>query len=179
MRIFRKTCGINGVNCYLREDGVIIDPGMGSFAWIRIMCRLEKIKPKMILLTSIDPSHFYDASLIAIRYALPIYMYKDENTISLSPSHITRAGFRDLRFYPDDGFLAGLRVLPNISHAQSSVILMHQKYIFTGDSILTEALYLRKTLYTDEDSSYAITIYPGHGKETILGYERRSNNFLD
>ena len=111
-------------------------------------------------------------------------------------------GFALEDFPPPEGFIQNgdiisfgnnqLRVIYTPGHAAGSICLYHEKegFVMTGDVLFKETIgrtdlpsgnfnllmrSIREKLFALPDETI---IYPGHGPETTIGYEKANNSFI-
>ena len=168
--MLKVQCIVNGYleeNCYIVHSGkkaLIIDPGSEGEM---IVNEIEKLRVKVvgILVTHHHFDHIGALDYIKNKYKDAIYVdYKNKNNI--------------------DGF--DFKIIENYGHTMDSVSYYFQsdKIMFTGDFVFKESIgyynenimyeSLKKFILLDKD----ITIYPGHGDKSSVGYEIKNNPFL-
>jgi glyoxylase-like metal-dependent hydrolase (beta-lactamase superfamily II) len=90
----------------------------------------------------------------------------------------------------DDQIIAGCTVLHTPGHTPGSISLYTSGVVFTGDALFAGSIGRTDFEYGDENllmNSIAqklmalndeTIVYPGHGEQSTIGQERRSNPFL-
>ena len=84
----------------------------------------------------------------------------------------------------------GLKVIHTPGHSPGSICLLGEKEIFTGDTLFAGGVgrtdliggSFQKLTYSLKHKIMILPdwlkVYPGHGPETVLGYEKRTNPYL-
>jgi hydroxyacylglutathione hydrolase len=201
MQVIAKTLGIMGANCYvLRNDqqAVVIDPGGNP----------ELLYPeigKRSLLYIIDThGHYdhiagnndlkarYDTKLLVGRYDYEMLMKPELNLsvmvdtpfISLPPDGLLEDG--------DTLALGGaeLEIIYTPGHTRGSICIKVKNLLFSGDTLFYHSVgrtdlptgssedlreSIRKRLYRLPDET---KVYTGHGESTLIGDEKRFNDFV-
>lgn len=176
-------------NCYIvtiDEKDFIIDPGMGATKWVKANVK----NPIAILNTHGHFDHVWSNSEVSKDLDLKIYTPKDDNFmlqkdpygLGMPPSSA------DVLVEPDQEFdFDGIKVkfhhFPGHTPGCSAIEINNT--LFSGDFIFRNSIgrtdfpfsspsdmykSIDKILAWDKD----IRIYPGHGGETSLNYERSS-----
>lgn len=206
MDIMKFDCGPLDTMCYLLidgEDAILIDAAPGSFTAISDALAQKKVNLQAVLLTHGHWDHSTDARKFQREMNLHIYMDKDdderlknpnENTIWELPFVIESCQI-DHYLKPNEMLKFGsieFKVLKTPGHSAGSVAYVCEKAraVFSGDTLFRESI--GRTDF--EDGDYAaiqdsvlnklyklpddFKIYPGHGPETEVGYEKRNNMYL-
>ena len=199
--IFTYTNGDFFENTYLLtndlNEGLLIDPGEGIDKYLD---EINKFEIKGILLT-----HGHLDHIDGIKYFkdLPIYIYKDEvSFLNDSNKSLYKYFNKHIPFNSnelnvielEEGIINLLGYSIQIIHTKGHTIgsccyLVDNKYLFSGDTLfqcsigrtdfptgnnndLTNSLNKLKLL---DDS---IKIYPGHGVETTISFEKKYNPYF-
>jgi len=187
------------VNTYLlnfRKDAFLIDPGYeGEF----LRNELKDFNLKGILLTHGHLDHIDQIG----SFTCPIYIHKDDIDALMNEniSGYTYFGstpkyqFSKLNIVPLDNnseiFLGSdpIKVIHTPGHTKGSSCFLYQNRLFTGDTLFrndvgrTDLLggnnqSLRKSInYLFDKMPDYIKIYPGHGENSNIKYERENNLF--
>jgi len=192
-------------NCYLiknqkDDSGIIIDPGGDERAIINKMDRI-KLMPRAILLTHGHGDHIAAVRPLMEKYHLPLYVGEGDEPLLASPSANISAlfGFEitcpkpDYILSDDESVeIAGIKfkILATPGHTSGGICFLTDKFLFCGDTLFKGSIGRTdlpggdfQTLINSIDSKVLslpddIICYPGHGPETTVGFERKSNPFL-
>lgn len=191
------------VNCSETLEAIIIDPSFDepqeaerTFGFING----NKLKPKYIVDTHGHPDHTCGNGIAKKRFGIPILIHKDDaHMIGEQGKWIGQTfGLKSSSPPPDillnDGELlefgkASLRVLHTPGHSRGGISLLGDNEIFTGDTLFAGSIgrtdfpdssetEMRLSLEKLKTLPDHLLVYSGHGPETILGQEKRSNPFL-
>ncbi len=175
MKMLNLVVGKLQTNCYiLYEDDkcLIVDPGDEEN---NIIKRIEKLKvtPIGILLTHNHFDHTMCADSLSALYKVPVYDYKNlfEGKKVIGPFTF------DVIYTP--------------GHSNSSLTYYFKDYnmMLDGDFIFKDSIgrvdlpggnYQDMIQSLEKIKTYddKITLYPGHGEPTNLGYEKKHNHYL-
>lgn len=196
-------CGSLFTNCYVisndKKECIVIDPGLSfNRAYNHI---ISKYKVLAILLTHGHCDHIDGISYLK---NIPIYISKQDepliydNYLSLyDPLGFRRSynfdeidihTFNDNEIIKINDFIIKCIITPG--HTKGSTIFEINKELFTGDTLFN--MSIGRTDFptgsqADMNSSLKriinlypndIKLYPGHGDETTLDFERKHNSFL-
>jgi hydroxyacylglutathione hydrolase len=191
------TVGAFKTNCYIITVGdvsYIIDPGS---CCEEIIGKIRKLKVKYILLTHSHTDHVSCAKQISDRFNCPIFLdEKDKkfiklHLICLKPFYpeIPAKDFKNsISKFSDNNI--ELIYIPG--HTTGGTCFYFKKYniIFSGDTIFYKSIgrtdfpnsnqeqliqAIKNNILTLPDHTI---IYPGHGKSTTVGYEKKNNPFF-
>lgn len=195
------------VNCYLfwneeTKDGVIIDPGADGGAIAKAIAA-QKLEPKAVLLTHGHGDHIGAVREIMERFSLPLYASAEELPLLLNPAanlsafmgHAVSTPKPDVLISDEQIVSFGalhLRVLATPGHSPGGVCFLDETdgVLFCGDALFQGSIgrtdlpgcshetlieSIQRKILTLPD---AVICYPGHGPQTTVGAERRSNPFL-
>ena len=190
----RKTLvlGDYQVNCYLVSDeagrAVIIDPGYEAEKILRVV-KEDSLEIKAIFLTHGHFDHIGAVKPLAQALGCPVYIHPKEATL---PPYLTRGFLYYTEEYEQgDEITVGdlsFRVIETPGHTNGSVCLLCEDCIFTGDTLfagscgrtdlggsMLDMLASLKSLAALEGN---YSVFPGHGPETDLDYERKTNPYI-
>lgn len=179
-------------NCYIVEsqgEAMVIDPGGPS---PRILERLAGRRVLYIFNTHAHPDHVQGDAYLKERLGAPIVLHQDDVELfrailggTLEPDRLIEEG--------DVITVGALRfeALHTPGHTPGSVTLLERgtRALFTGDLLFAGSIgrtdfpggsdtAMRQSLVKIGKLEGDWRIYPGHGPETTLDHERRTNPFL-
>ena len=204
--ISRLTVGALSANCYIAGsvrtgEGLIIDPG-GDARRITTAIDDSRLEIKTIVLTHGHSDHMaamYDiqrhtGAILAIHQAdSHVLQGRGEYntmfgiTYRTPPSIDRLLGDNDIIEMGDIRFT----VIHTPGHTPGSICLYAEKTAFTGDTLMYRGI---GTTFTMGSSRHQLidsinsrlmvlpdetVLYPGHGRQTTLGAERRNNRYLN
>ena len=184
MEIKKVEVGYLNENCYLIKDnnfGLIVDPGDEID---KILNMIGDTKIEGILITHAHFDHVGALDDLIKVYDVPIYYHnvnKELNYKNLIDVKEKEYNIKDLSF----------EIIYTPGHRNDSITYYFKKadIMFTGDFIFHLSIGRTDLEYGDYDDMCKsiekikmykdnITIYPGHGIDTYLGYEKKYNDFL-
>ncbi len=194
MEITTLTLGDYMTNCYiLRQEQskkcCVIDPGY-EVGRILAFLQKENLEPEAILLTHGHFDHVGAVPDLAAETDCDVYISAAD--LSLPPM-ITNGRLYYTHTYPAAGTLklAGLtiQVLPTPGHTPGSVCLLVGDTMFSGDTLFRGSCgrtdlpggsweQMAASLKTLAALPGDYRVLPGHGEETTLERERKSNPYL-
>lgn len=173
MNIKRIIVGELQANCYLLEydnNCLIIDPG-AEYPKIKELIKDKNIAG--ILLTHHHFDHIGCVNNLIKDYNIPVY---DNNSLTEGINHISTFTFEVIKTY---------------GHTMDSITFYFkdEKTMFTGDFLFYDTIgrcdfpesninEMQKSIQKIKKYPDDITIYPGHGKESNLGREKRYNLYF-
>ena len=197
--------GLLRANTYLLADtesreGVVIDVG-GDSKLLLEKIRKEDIQIQKILLTHGHLDHILGANETKFALGATMYLHYEDRELFrdsklrnfFGPSAVDHL---DVDVFLEDGqvIIFGkhhLKVIHTPGHTQGSVcFLLDDQILFSGDTLFyqnigrtdhrggdteQEIRSIKKYLL---DLSENIKVYPGHGRSTDIGHERKHNPFL-
>ncbi len=203
MRIEILVLGELQTNCYLifneeTKKGFIVDPAAQAERIKQSLSRLD-VTPEAVLLTHGHFDHMMAAEELKTYYQIPVYAHRDEQILLSDPARNLSAFWASPVKLQADCFLedseeieiAGIemKVIHTPGHTKGGVCyyLKQDHVLIAGDTLFCESYgrtdfpggsvrelfsSLREKLFSLEDQ---VIVYPGHGQETNIGYEKRYN----
>ncbi len=203
LKIENSILGDIGTNCYYiinkeTDRAVIVDPADDALT-IKGYCDMHNLKPEAILLTHGHYDHILAADDIRKAYDIKIYAAAAEKPLlndsmkNLSAAWSTPYTL-DADIYINDGDvlkLAGftIDVISTPGHTEGGVCyyIKDEKVLLSGDTLF-EGSYGRTDFPTSSMKKLAdsicgklfklpddVMVFPGHGGETSIGYEKDNN----
>ena len=185
---------------------VIVDPGQDAQQGIDELLVRYRLKPIAVLLTHGHIDHMWSVAPVCGAKGIPAYVHPDDRELLTDPAKglsltvgqqlfggITFTEPEDVRELADGSALslAGLdfTVRHTPGHTPGSVTFGSENGLFTGDLLFAGSIgrtdlpggdhqamlrSLARTLTLPDDT----LVLPGHGPQTTIGAERRTNPFL-
>lgn len=206
MKIDTYVLGMVSTNCYIisnenTKEAIVIDPPEQASV---IINKIEKpeLKPVGILLTHGHFDHIMAAGELAEHFHIPILAGEAEKELledhNLNGSRMVRRNctLRADRFLKDEEELTlggmNIKVLYTPGHTAGGVCYYFEaeKVLVSGDTLFFESVgrtdlptgnaqtlleSIRGKLMVLPDD---VTVYPGHGDKTAIGYERTHNPYI-
>lgn len=180
-----------------KDRALMVDPG-GRFDRIQAYLDERGIKPDAILLTHGHVDHIGAVEEVRQVYGARVYAHEDERALLKTPELNLTAYFgRPFEIIADEYLTEGpmkdfpdVRVIHTPGHTAGGVCYFIGGVLFTGDSLFQGSIgrtdlptadpralvpSIRQKLLSYPDRTLC---YPGHGPETTIGMERRTNPFL-
>jgi len=188
-------------NCYIfgssdTKEVVVIDPGSDAEK-IKNLIDHEKLDPKFIINTHGHIDH------IGANYelGLPVCIHERDANFLTNPFLSLAAFYGKLKGSPkasrilkdnDEIRVSGiaLKVIHTPGHTPGGISLFYDGIVFTGDTLFRQGIgrtdlpygsakdilhSIKEKLFKLDDS---VIVYPGHGDQTTIGTEKRSNPWL-
>lgn len=187
---------------------IIVDPGMTDIsAEIELIVSEEGFKPVAALLTHGHLDHTFSVKPLADGYEIPAYIHSEDRRFISDPAGIHGAQFADqlsgMKFAEPvrvenlkDGSVLDflgmrIRAIHAPGHTRGSLMfLINEEMLLSGDVLFAGSIgrtdlptgsmsdmrnTLTKKVLTLDDG---IRVLPGHGDETTIKYERKTNPYL-
>lgn len=197
MEIMRFSLGSLRSNCYVVSEenkALIIDPGYESDDVIKYI-RKNELKVEAIYITHGHPDHVGGVKQLKDLFNCTVYA-PQKDRIWMGKSSYNQIGYE----IPVDHFVVDHETFDAIDHtftvyetpghSEGSTVLHLDHMLFSGDTLFfqsigrtdiplsdAQAIYRSiKRIYQlfDEDT----VVYPGHGKQTDIGHEKKFNPFV-
>lgn len=197
--------GVLSVNCYVisceeTKKACIVDPG-GYSCVLSEYINKNQLDVEFILLTHGHGDHFGGLHKFAKEFNAPIYAHEDEkgilNNASLNFSTYvlgTEIAFDADRYLKDNeeiklGNLI-LKVIHTPGHSPGGICILVNDCLISGDTLFNNSVgrtdfpysstsqlvnAVKNKLFVLDDD---IRVFPGHGPETSIGYEKKYNPFI-
>lgn len=204
-QIIKLTVGWLQTNCYLivdraTQEGLIIDPG-GDPKLIIDTIKQHSIQPIAIINTHGHGDHIGGNAQLSSIFNVPIWIHEaDANMLTNSTLNLSaNFGFEVVspsaeRFLNDQTLVdwprQEINVLHTPGHSRGSICLLGDGWLISGDTLFNQSIGrtdlpggdLQQLLSSIKDKLIclpdAVSVYPGHGAETTIGYERANNGYL-
>lgn len=197
-----------GANCYILScdktgEAVVIDPGGVTSEMTRhLESRGQKVV--FIICTHGHYDHIGGVSEIRKQCGAPVLIHADDRDMLVNPrKYVPFLGMMLPDMAEPERILAGgevlkvggltLKILHTPGHTKGSIsiVVMEEELVFTGDTLFMEGVgrtdlpggstaqltsSIKEKLFTLPDKT---TVYPGHGPQTDIGYEKKHNPFVN
>lgn len=203
VQVLYRALGELSTNCYFlineeTMETVIIDPADNTNTIVRTI-EEKQLNPKAVFLTHGHFDHILAAREICDAYQIPCYAHKDEVELAKDTQLNLSASFMGpFALNVDEAFsdneevdIAGIhfKVLHTPGHTQGSCCyyLEDEGILISGDTIFEESVgrtdfptgNAKKLLSSIKERIFTLPgetkIYPGHGNETTVAYEKIHN----
>ncbi|WP_312202936.1 MBL fold metallo-hydrolase [Anaerospora hongkongensis] len=205
MKIIRMEVGSLGTNCYIAycedtKEAAIIDPGGDAGEIIAVIGR-EALKPVCIINTHGHADHILANNKVKEATGVPVYIHGDDADMLVNAQkNLSSFIGKGQTCLPADKILAdgdtiaigkfNLEVIHTPGHSPGGICLKSELVLFSGDTLFAESIGRtdfpggsyrqlisnikeRLMLLPDETK-----VYPGHGPDTTIGWERKMNPFI-
>ena len=190
------------------SECIIVDPGMTDIsAEVELIVSEEGFKPVATLLTHGHLDHTFSVKPIADGYGISAYIHSEDRRFIADPAGIHGPQFADqlsgMTFAEPlkvenlkDGSLLefvglSIRAIHAPGHTRGSLMFMINDEVLISGDVLFAGSIGRTDLPTGSSSDMrntlskkvlplddAIRVLPGHGDETTIKYERKTNPYL-
>lgn len=190
------------------SECIIVDPGMTDIsAEVELIISEEGLKPVAALLTHGHLDHTFSVKPLADGYGISAYIHSEDRRFIADPAGIHGAQFvdqlrgmefeepKEVKTLKDGSLLdfvgLSLRAIHAPGHTRGSLMfLLNEEILISGDVLFAgsigrtdlptgSASDMRNTLTKKVLSlNDEIRVLPGHGGETSIKYERKTNPYL-
>lgn len=202
--LMRMPLGSLGTNCYVVGDksigeALIIDPATSE-----VLEALKKhdLIPNAVVLTHGHGDHIGGVQDIVDAFQVPVYIHKGDVPYLTDPE-LNLSAYSNptpicvdanlIEVHQDDHITCGainLKVLETPGHTPGGVCYYMDGLVFAGDTLFRDSVgrtdfpngsydiliqSIKTQLYTLPDNTM---VYPGHGPETNIAYEKEHNPFV-
>jgi hydroxyacylglutathione hydrolase len=191
-----------------KGECIIVDPGMTDISdEVELIVSEEGFKPVAALLTHGHLDHTFSVKPLADGYGIPAYIHSEDRRFIADPAGIHGPQFvdqlRGMNFAEpnkvenlrDGSIIEALgmkiRAIHSPGHTRGSLMfLINDETLLSGDVLFAGSIgrtdlptgsmsdmrntLSKKVLTLDDD----IRVLPGHGGETTIKYERKTNPYL-
>jgi glyoxylase-like metal-dependent hydrolase (beta-lactamase superfamily II) len=201
MKILKVVSEFLETNCYIitnNEKAIVIDPCVDY----NVLVKKYNLSIDAVLLTHGHIDHFYKIKSF-LNKGITFYLHK-ETIIKLNDAYKNCSIFIGDKTTVDltnekvikihDSFVftindLTIKVIATPGHTNDSVSFIIENYLFSGDSLFRESigrvdlptsnhLMMNRTIKNFKIMKINYKIYPGHGEETDLDYEKINNNYF-
>lgn len=205
MEIIRKNLGIYGANSYIifnDKNAIVIDCGGDADTIVKILNE-RNLKLEAILLTHGHFDHIGGVGELRKLTGAKVYGAELERDLFEDANHNLSNGtlLGEIILKCDNFFKGGdilefdaikLEVVASPGHTEGGVVFYSKEAnaLFTGDTLFSRSVG-RTDLYSGnqeklesslimiaKDFDDGTTIYPGHGPESSIGYEKANNQYI-
>ncbi|MRG86584.1 MBL fold metallo-hydrolase [Salinibacillus xinjiangensis] len=206
MEVKQLSLGPLGTNCYILHDkkqAMIVDPG-GDAERLKSYIREEGLKPIAILLTHAHFDHIGAVEDISKEHNLEVYLHREEHQWLKDPmlngsklfgvtapittseaDHELNEGSLTIANWTFEVFHT-----PGHSPGSVSFVFENDGFVIAGDTLFQGGIgrtdlpngnhnqlinSITQKLFTLDDETI---VYPGHGPETTVGFEKQNNPFF-
>lgn len=201
----KKSVGLMGVNCYILgnpDEAIIIDPGSDAEGIARTL-KENNIKAKYIVLTHCHFDHIMAVEELVRKTGVKLIACQNEkeNLMRSDINYTDRYSRKPIELVADiyvkdrDIIKSGeyeFKVIETPGHTSGSMCLFceKEKLLITGDTLFFASVG-RCDLATGNESELIksiktklfvlpddVTVLPGHGENTTIGYEKNNNPYI-
>ncbi|WP_422485232.1 MBL fold metallo-hydrolase [Gudongella sp. DL1XJH-153] len=204
MIVKRLQAGVYAANCYIihTEDGkgIVVDPA-GDVEDIMSYITAKGIRVDSIILTHGHGDHIGGVMELKNKLKIPVMVHSaDEDMVKNADLNLsTSMPIGDVSFKPDillkDGeiILVGnkeIKIIHTPGHTRGGICILMDNILITGDTLfkgsigrtdlyggdfdmLIESIMSKLMVLAEETK-----IYPGHGEDSTIGFEKKNNPFI-
>lgn len=204
MILKKLQAGVYAANCYILHtedgDGIVVDPA-GDVDDIMTYITDKGIRVDSIILTHGHGDHIGGVVELKNKLKIPVMVHSaDEDMVNNGNLNLsTSMPMGDVSFEPDrlleDGDIINvgnreIKIIHTPGHTRGGICLLMDNILITGDTLFQGSIgrtdlyggdfdILMKSIMTKLMVLPNETrIYPGHGGDSTIGYEKMSNPFI-
>lgn len=188
------------LGCPQTKETAIIDPGGDGERILQVVQQLE-LSVKMLINTHGHFDHVGANRLLLERTGAELLIHRDDvPLLENAEHHAAMYGLGTESSPPPTRLLSGgeqlalgtlvIKVLPTPGHSPGGISLLVDGHVFTGDALFAGSIgrtdlpgsdhhqllqAIREQLFTLPEETI---VHPGHGPESTVGREKRSNPFF-
>lgn len=199
--VYKIEVGQLQTNCYIlapakSKECAIIDPG-ADYKAIKALIDAKKLNPLFIINTHGHADHI----MANANFHLPVYIHEQDALCLSDPARNLSYAFTapvrqhispQLLYDGDSIKLATLsiKVIYTPGHTLGSICLLCEDVLFSGDTLFALSIGRTDIPFSDETKIISsiksrllvlpddTKVYPGHGPQTTIGKEKKSNPWL-
>jgi hydroxyacylglutathione hydrolase len=197
MKLKQFTLGDIRSNCYVithQNKALVIDPGYPSETLINYLIE-SKVEVEAIYLTHGHFDHIGGVKMLKDKYNLIVYAPLKDKIWFTNPLY-NRLGYEiDIDVWVENETILHIlnttfEVIETPGHSEGSTCLYGQGVLFSGDTLFFQSIgrtdipfSSAETIYQSIKKLYAhfsddTICYPGHGRPTTIGHEKKHNPFV-
>lgn len=194
MEVIKLTLGELASNTYLIKNNqkvLIVDPGSNSEKIIAQISEDEKVVA--IILTHGHFDHIGAVNSVLAKYNVPVYASLNEKSLLADPNKSFYDGQikKDITYFSKDFQVDDFKVIVHHTpgHTAGSVMYEIENHLFSGDTIFKGSIGrmdlptgsthdMQNSLAYIKSLSKDYIIYPGHGANSTLNFEKTNNPYL-
>jgi len=187
MNVKKIVVGLYGENCYfltINNDLIIVDPG-DEYNKLNNIIKNNNYNLKAILITHAHFDHIGALKDLLNEYKVPVYYNNINNEIEYGK--LINIEEKD---YIIDNFKFKVIKTPGHRNDLVTYYFYNDNIMFVGDFIFcgsigrtdlkyAEPIEMKKSIEKIKEFSDNIIIYPGHGEDTTLGFEKDNNFYFN
>lgn len=186
-------------NCYIIADentkqAAVIDAPCDADSILKILLQ-NSLKLKYILLTHTHFDHIGALDKLLNKTGTNVAYFNSKPLIKNKMYNQINPPIKNADINLEDNLILNvgsieIKVLHTPGHTPDSVCFLVNNLLFSGDTLfysdigrcdlpggdyITILESIRSKIYTLDDE---IIVYPGHGRQTTVGYEKQNNNYI-
>lgn len=181
------------------QKAIIIDPGAEPDKIIESVSQ-HRLNPVSIICTHAHPDHISAVHVLQTQFKIPCFIHKNDTaTLDMAQVYGQTLGLgffelpENIQWIEKDGLLPlnifRIYVLHTPGHTPGSICLLIDNYLFSGDTLFAGSVgrvdlpgsswqNLKKSLEKLTALPDDTIVCPGHGEQTTIGAERKTNPYM-